>query len=320
MITENIEQSTLNPECGKIISGGLMNRVQVNSINAWVLAARPKTLAAGSVPVIVASALAVHFGQFKLLPAVLCLLFAVLSQIASNFSNDYFDFARQTDNEARLGPARAVASGWIPPESMLAGTFVAIGLACLFGSGLIYYGGWAMILVGAVCVVSLLAYTAGPWPLAYNGLGDLFVLIFFGLVAVVFSFYVQAGFFKSLVFVAGVIVGLPAVNILIVNNFRDYDNDRACDKRTTIVLFGRPFGKWLYLANGILACLLCFFFVEASVWAAILPLFYLFFHYRSWKKMCTLWEGRALNVLIGETSRNLLVLGLLFAVGVLMDR
>ena len=140
-----------------------MNRVPVNSINAWVLAARPKTLAAGSVPVIVASALAVHFGQFKLLPAVLCLLFALLSQIASNFSNDYFDFTKQTDNEARLGPARAVASGWIPPESMLAGTVVAIGLACLFGSGLIYYGGWAMILVGAVCVVSLLAYTAGPW-------------------------------------------------------------------------------------------------------------------------------------------------------------
>ncbi len=295
-----------------------MNDVKTNSVKAWLLAARPKTLAAGSVPVIVATALAAHFEQFKLVPAILCLLFALLAQIASNFSNDYFDFAKKTDNEDRLGPARAVASGWIPPRSMLIGTVVAIALACLFGSGLIYYGGWEMILVGAVCVVSLLAYTAGPWPLSYHGLGDLFVLIFFGLVAVAFSFYVQAGAFNTLVFVAGLMVGLAAVNILIVNNFRDYENDKACRKHTTIVLFGRLFGKWLYLANGIMACLLCLAFVKESVWAAILPLFCLFFHYRSWRKMCAIWSGRALNVLIGETARNLLILGLVFSLGLLM--
>lgn len=295
-----------------------MNNVKTHSVKAWVLASRPKTLAAGSVPVIVASALAAHFGQFRPVPAVLCLLFALLAQIASNFSNDYFDFARQTDNADRLGPARAVASGWIAPRSMLTGTFVAVGLACLFGTGLVFYGGWQMVLVGAVCVVSLLAYTAGPWPLAYHGLGDLFVLIFFGLVAVVFSFYVQTGSFTPLVFVAGFIVGLPAINILIINNFRDYENDRACRKHTTIVLFGRAFGNWFYLVNGIAACLLCIAFVHTSIWAALLPQLYLLFHYRSWRKMRTIWKGRALNTLIGETARNLLILGLLFTVGVLM--
>lgn len=295
-----------------------MNEVQLNSVKAWLLAARPKTLAAGSVPVLVASALAVHYRQFQLVPAVLCLFFALLAQIASNFSNDYFDFVKKTDNEERLGPARAVASGWITPDYMLIGTFVAITLACLFGSGLIYYGGWEMIPVGSVCVLALLAYTAGPWPLAYHGLGDLFVLIFFGLVAVVFSFYVQAQTFKPLIFVAGIIVGLPAVNILIINNFRDYENDKACRKHTTIVLFGRQFGKWVYLANGVMAYLLLLLFVDESIWAVILPLFYLICHYLSWKKMCAIWKGKALNVLIGETSRNLLILGLLFSAGLLM--
>jgi 1,4-dihydroxy-2-naphthoate octaprenyltransferase len=295
-----------------------MATVKPNSARAWILAARPKTLAAGSVPVLVGSALALHFGQFRLVPAVLCLLFALFAQVASNFSNDYFDFSRKTDNEYRLGPARAVASGWIAPRYMLTGTLLAIALACFFGSGLIYYGGWEMILVGCVCVLSLLAYTAGPWPLAYHGLGDLFVLIFFGLVAVVFSFYVQTQTFEPLVFVAGLVVGLPAVNILIINNFRDYENDRACRKQTTVVLFGRQFGKWIYLANGVTTWLLLLLFVNESVWAAALPAIYLIFHYKSWKKMCAIWEGRALNILIGETSRNLLILGLLFAAGLLL--
>ncbi|WP_029914699.1 1,4-dihydroxy-2-naphthoate polyprenyltransferase [Pelobacter seleniigenes] len=295
-----------------------MKDVKPDSLHAWLLAARPKTLAAGSVPVLVASALAGHFGHFQPLPAVLCLLFALLAQIASNFSNDYFDFVKKTDNDQRLGPARAVASGWIAPRSMLIGTALAIALACLFGLGLVYYGGWPMIPLGLVCVLALLAYTAGPWPLAYHGLGDLFVLIFFGLVAVAGSFYVQAGTVEPLIIIAGLIVGLPAVNILVVNNYRDYENDRACQKHTSIVLFGRTFGKWFYLGNGIVAVLLCLLFVRESVWAAGLPLGYLWLHVRSWRKMCALEAGRGLNVLIGETARNLLFLGLLFSGGLLL--
>jgi 1,4-dihydroxy-2-naphthoate polyprenyltransferase len=316
-VTSDVNKSSINLKNHAIFAEkyALMNEVKQNSLKAWILAARPKTLAAGSVPVMVATGLAAHFGQMRPIPAVLCLLFALLAQIASNFSNDYFDFIRKTDNEHRLGPARAVASGWIAPRTMLIGTLCTIGLACFFGLGLIFYGGWEMILVGIVCVLSLMAYTAGPWPLAYNGLGDLFVLVFFGLVAVVFSYYVQTLTVEWQVVVAGVVVGLPAVNILVLNNYRDRENDKACRKRTTIVLFGAAFGRRFYLMNGILACLLCLFFIRESFWAAVLPFLYLIPHYRTWRKMCLINEGRELNALLGETSRNLLIIGLLFTVG-----
>lgn len=292
--------------------------VKQNSVTAWLLAARPKTLAAGSVPVLVASGLAVHFGRFQWIPALLCLLFALLAQIASNFSNDYFDYIKKTDNEHRLGPARAVASGWIAPRKMFLGTLVVISMACLFGLGLVYFGGWEMILVGVCCVLALLAYTAGPWPLAYNGMGDLFVLTFFGLVAVVFSFYVQTQTYEPLVFLAGVMVGLPAVNILVLNNYRDRENDAACHKRTTIVLFGEAFGRYFYLLNGIVAVLLGLFFLKEAFWAAVLPFLYLIPHYLTWQKMCRIREGKALNDLLGKTARNLLIFGLLFTIGLLV--
>ncbi|OPZ99589.1 MAG: 1,4-dihydroxy-2-naphthoate octaprenyltransferase [Bacteroidetes bacterium ADurb.Bin416] len=295
-----------------------METVAKNSTKAWLLAARPKTLAAGSVPVLVASALAASMGRFQLVPAVLCLLFALLAQVASNFANDYFDFVKKTDNEDRLGPARAVASGWIDPHQMLIGLAVTITVACLFGLGLIYYGGWAMVLVGVVSVISLLAYTAGPWPLAYHGLGDLFVLVFFGFVAVVFTYYVQTGSFHPYAFVTGAMVGLQAVNILVLNNYRDRDTDRASGKKTTIVLLGEPFGRWFYLANGFSACLLGFLLWPVSFWAALLPLLYLWPHYTTWRKLVAIRQGKALNSLLWETSRNLLLLGLLISIGLLI--
>ncbi|MDD4921686.1 MAG: 1,4-dihydroxy-2-naphthoate polyprenyltransferase [Bacteroidales bacterium] len=295
-----------------------MHHVEKNSLKAWILAARPKTLAAGSVPILVASGLAAHFGQFKPIPALLCLVFALLAQIASNFSNDYFDFIKKTDGADRLGPERAVSSGWIDPPKMLYGTLMTIAVACILGLGLIYYGGWEMIVVGAVCVLSLLAYSTGPWPLSYHGLGDLFVLVFFGFVAVVFSFYVQAQTFHSLAFVSGAVVGLAAVNIMIINNFRDRETDRKSHKNTTIVIFGEVFAKWYYLINGIVACMLCLFFLQESVWAAILPFLYLIPHVITWKKMITINRGKALNKLIGETSGNMLILGLLLTIGLLL--
>jgi 1,4-dihydroxy-2-naphthoate octaprenyltransferase len=295
-----------------------LNTVRPDSFKAWLLATRPKTLAAGSVPVIVASALAFHYGCFRWVPAVLCLLFALLAQIASNFSNDYFDYVRKTDNEHRLGPARAVASGWISPGTMWKGTLVVVALACLSGLGLIAYGGWLMLLVGAVCVLALLAYTAGPWPLAYNGLGDVFVLLFFGFVAVIFSFYVQARTIEPLVILAGGMVGLPAVNILVLNNYRDRTNDKACGKRTTVVLFGEAFGRNFYRINGVLACAGALFFWKESLLAALLPLLYLIPHTLTWRKMVRIREGKALNALLGETARNLLLFGLLFSIGLLI--
>ncbi len=296
----------------------IMQTIEKNSFKAWILASRPKTLAAGSVPVIVASALAAHDGMFNLVPAILCLFFALLAQIASNFSNDYFDYKKKTDNEDRLGPARAVSSGWIDPGMMLVGIFVTITVACLFGMGLIWYGGWEMIIVGIVCVVSLLAYTAGPWPLAYNGLGDVFVLVFFGFVAVIFSNYVQTHLITPQAFICGGAVGLAAVNILILNNYRDRETDKKSNKKTTIVIFGEKFGRRFYLINGFISCILCLLFIaEGSYFAAFLPLLYLIPHILTWKKMVAIDKGKALNPLLGETSRNLLILGLLISAGLL---
>jgi 1,4-dihydroxy-2-naphthoate octaprenyltransferase len=296
-----------------------MQTIEKNSLKAWILASRPKTLAAGSVPVIVATALAAHDGMLNIIPAILCLFFALLAQVASNFSNDYFDFKKKTDNEDRLGPARAVSSGWIDPGMMLIGIFVTITVACLFGMGLLWYGGWEMIIVGIVCVVSLLAYTAGPWPLAYNGLGDVFVLVFFGFVAVIFSYYVQTHLITPQAFICGGAVGLAAVNILILNNYRDRETDKKSNKKTTIVIFGEKFGRRLYLINGFISCLLCMYFIiEESYFAAFLPLLYLIPHILTWKKMVAIDKGKALNPLLGETSRNLLILGVLVSAGLLL--
>lgn len=295
-----------------------MKDVKQNSMQAWLLATRPRTLAAGSIPVITASALAFKMGSFQATPAILCLLFALLAQIASNFSNDYFDFVKKTDNEERLGPARAVASGWIAPRYMLYGTLGVISLACIFGLGLIYYGGWAMVLVGIVCVLSLLAYTAGPYPLSYHGLGDVFVLVFFGWVAVMFSFYLQAGYFHPYAFAIGTSVGFGAINILVLNNYRDRENDRNSGKHTTIVLFGEKFGRYFYLINGLIAALLCLTLINLSLGAALLPLLYLPFHISTWNTMCKIYQGRELNKVLGLTARNLVILGVLLSIGLII--
>lgn len=296
-----------------------METITKNSLKAWLLAIRPKTLSASVVPVLVGWALIEHVKSFDWTPALLCLLFAVLAQIASNFSNDYYDFLKKTDNDDRLGPARAVASGWIEPKIMLKATLVVLALAGITGLGLIHYGGLSMIWVGLACVAALLAYTAGPYPLAYHGLGDVFVFVFFGLVSVVFTYYVQLHRFEPLVFFAGAIVGLQQVNILVVNNYRDRANDAVCKKRTTIVLFGEKFGRYFYLSNGIVACVLCLVFYVQSPWAAFLPWLFLIPHFRTWRKLCSIREGRALNPLLGETSRNLLLFGALFALGLLIE-
>ena len=158
---------------------------------AWVEAARPRTLPASVSPVLLGCALAYYDGMFDITPAVLCLLVALFAQIASNFANDYFDFKKGADREDRLGPERAVAQGWITPKAMLAGTFVMLGLACLSGLLLICFADWRLIWVGLAIAICVLAYSAGPFPLAYNGLGDVCVLLFYGVIPVCFTYYIQ---------------------------------------------------------------------------------------------------------------------------------
>lgn len=285
-------------------------------VKVWVEAARPKTLPASVSPVLLGCALAYCDGMFDWMPALLCLLVALFAQIASNFANDYFDFKKGADREDRLGPERAVAQGWITPRAMLLGTFVVLGVACLSGLLLICYADWRLIGVGIAIAICVLAYSAGPFPLAYNGLGDLCVLLFYGIIPVCFTYYIQTLSFSLLSFLLSIALGLLSVNILVVNNYRDYEQDKASHKRTTIVLFGRRFGKVFYILNETLAFLLVLPLVlDAPWWIQFLfgILFALCFY--TTRELLT-YEGRALNRTLGHTARNVFlfaaVLSLLF--------
>ncbi len=267
-------------------------------------ASRPKTLTASASPVLLGCALAYYDGMFDIVPAVLCFLVAIFAQIASNFANDYFDFKKGADREDRLGPERAVAQGWIAPKAMLVGTFVTLGVACLSGLLLICFADWRLIWVGIAIAVCVLAYSAGPYPLAYNGLGDICVLLFYGVIPVCFTYYIQTLSFSLLSFLLSVALGLLSVNILVVNNYRDYEQDKAACKRTTIVLFGRRFGRVFYIFNECMAFVLVLPLVlEAPRWILFLfgLLFVLCFY--TTRELITL-EGRALNRTLGHTARN----------------
>ena len=212
----------------------------------WLEAARPKTLPAAVIPVLVATALARAHGAASPAKAAVCLVFALLVQIGTNFANDYFDFRQGADTAERVGPRRAVAAGLVTPEAMLRATWVVLGLAFLVGLLLVVEGGWLLLPVGLVSIACAVAYTGGPYPLGYNGLGDLFVFIFFGLVAVCVTFFVQAGRPGPDVWLAGAAIGLLAANILVSNNYRDMETDARAGKRTLVVRFGRVFARRQY--------------------------------------------------------------------------
>lgn len=225
-------------------------------IRHWVLAARPRTLPAAAAPVIAGSAWAGHAGVFQLLPALICLLFAFAVQILANYANDYYDYLKGADTEDRIGPARAVASGWITSQQMRRALFINAAVAFALGLGLLAYGDWWFLLIGVLCLLCAVAYTGGPFPLAYLGLGDVFVMIFFGWVATSLTYYVQAGQFTVpvnqggevvgnwLIWITGSVIGGLAVLLLAINNYRDADTDRLANKRTLAVRFGREFVLW----------------------------------------------------------------------------
>ena len=284
-------------------------------VKDWISAARPRTLPASASPVIAASAYAFYAGTFRWVPAVLCLLFALLAQVASNMANDYFDYVKGSDKAGRVGPRRAVASGDIPPGAMLMGTFCVLGVACAVGLGLVFFAGWQLIPIGVIIAVFALAYTAGPYPLAYHGLGDVTVFLFFGLVAVNMTYYVQALQFDADVFLLSIAMGLLSINILLVNNYRDMEEDAAANKRTTVVLFGRRFALWWYFVNGLVAVLLLFpCLADFGIAYIFLPaIVYLFLHIKTGLAIKQR-VGEALNPLLGATARNLLVFTILVSV------
>lgn len=297
-----------------------METVRTNSAKAWILAARPKTLAGAAVPVLLGCALAWADGGFRGVPALLCFLFAFLMQIDANLINDLFDHLKGSDRQDRLGPERACAQGWITPRNMKRGIAVTTATACLAGLGLLFYGGAELIAVGAVCVLFAFLYTAGPYPLAYHGWGDVLVLVFFGFVPVGCTYYVMCYGWTANVTLVSLCCGLVIDTLLMVNNYRDREQDAASGKHTLVVRFGAKTGHILYLTLGIAASALCLLFLtEGRIWAALLPQFYLLFHIRSWREMTRIGRGRELNRILGQTSRNMLLFGILLSLGLILS-
>jgi 1,4-dihydroxy-2-naphthoate octaprenyltransferase len=291
----------------------------LNLWQVWWLAARPKTLPAAAAPVIVGTAVAISNGKFQFLPALAALLAALLLQIGANFANDVGDFQKGADTLERQGPLRVTQAGLLKPEQVVRGMWVVFGLAALVGVYLVVVAGWPVILIGVFSILAAVAYTAGPFPLGYYGLGEVFVFLFFGLAAVAGTYFVQAGEVTALALWASVPMGLLTVNILVVNNLRDIETDRAAGKKTLAVRFGVDGARLEYLI-----CLLGAFSIPPMLWLVGLaspwtliawlslplaqPLVGAIYHEK----------GSALNQTLVSTGRFELVFGLLFSLGLIL--
>lgn len=294
-----------------------MKEIKINSVKAWILASRPKTLSGAAVPVLIGSSLAYNDRYFAFTPAILCFIFAFLMQIDANFINDLFDFIKGSDGEDRLGPKRACAQGWISTEAMKRGIAFTTMTASLIGFFLLFFGGLEMIPVGILCIIFAFLYTAGPYPLAYHGWGDLLVIIFFGCIPVGCTYYVMSHTLTSSVTIASLACGIVIDSLLMVNNYRDFEQDKQNGKKTLIVKMGASSGKALYLITGVIAAELCWYFAfNGLYWAAILPQIYLIPHILTWNEMVIIGKGKELNRVLGKTGRNIFIFGLLLSLGI----
>ncbi|MFA6961680.1 MAG: 1,4-dihydroxy-2-naphthoate polyprenyltransferase [Opitutaceae bacterium] len=230
-----------------------MNTAKPSALSIWIGASRPRTLPAAVAPVLAASALAWRDGDFDLWPALACLVFALLIQIGTNFANDYYDFVKGADTAERVGPRRAVAAGLVSPSTMKRVMLGVFATAFAVGLTLLGFGGWPLLVIGVASIVCGIAYTGGPYPLGYNGLGDVFVFIFFGLVAVGATYFVQTGVLTPESWLIGTGIGALAANILVVNNYRDVETDAKAGKRTLVVRFGRTFARVQFVAAHVVA-------------------------------------------------------------------
>jgi len=287
----------------------------VNTWRAWLLAARPKTLTGAAVPVMIGAALAyAHCGGLRVVPALLCLAFALIMQIDANLVNDYFDWRRGNDDEERLGPKRACAEGWVTPNAMVKAIAVVTALACAVGLPLVAFGGWQLVAVGVLCVVFCFLYTT---TLSYLGLGDVLVLVFFGFIPVVLTYWLSltnGGTIGWDVWMAALGCGLAIDTLLVVNNYRDIDGDRKAGKRTLIVRIGERNARVLYLLLGVAAWALMFIVLlqHLPVLVCLISVIYLILHYQTFTQLRTL-KGRALNKVLGMTARNIFIYGLIFS-------
>lgn len=286
-------------------------------LKAWVLAIRPRTLPAAVAPVVVGTAMAAAAGLVLMGPAVAALLGALLLQVATNLANDYFDFQKGGDTEDRVGPTRVVQAGLLSPGAVLRGTWIVLALATLVGGYLVWVGGWPILVVGIAALICAVVYTGGPFPLAYHGLGDLFVFVFFGPVAVAGTYWVQARTFEPDLLVAGAGVGAMITAILVVNNLRDRDTDQAAGKRTLAVRLGEMGTRMEYLALVLAALVMPILGVAVWGWhpwtllalGAILPVA------RPLGTVFTYMDSAELNPVLGQTARAVTWYGGLLAAG-----
>ena len=298
------------------------DEIKTNSLKAWVLAARPKTLTAAAVPVMIGTAMAWNHTDgegFRYVAALLCFLFAFVMQIDANFVNDYFDFKRGNDDETRLGPERACAQGWVTDSAMKKALAITTAIACLVGLPLIIYGGLEMIGVGIACVVFCFLYTT---TLSYIAMGDVLVLLFFGIVPVCCTYYVEVPSvtWEELypVFLMSIGCGLVVDTLLLVNNYRDIENDKRAGKRTLVVFIGKKATEVLFLL--VVPIALAIMFVVGCKWQFVVLAVLMFVkHFVVWRKMVKIGEGRELNKVLGMTAANIFLYGVLASVCVILS-
>jgi len=287
---------------------------------AWFLAIRPRTLPAAAAGVVMGAAVAWADGRFRLVASLACLVAALLLQIGSNLANDVFDFERGSDTAGRLGPTRVTQAGLLTPAQVKGGMAVAFGLAVLPGLFLVRLGGVPIVVVGIASILAAIAYTGGPFPLGYHGLGELFVFLFFGLASVAGTYYVQAGVVSATAWAMAVPPGLLITAILVVNNLRDLEEDRRAGKRTLAVRLGERATKAEYLACLVLAYLALPVAALAGLapWPGLVAWLSLPLAFRAARVVLTL-TGRPLNEALAVTGQTALAFSVLFWIGMLLS-
>jgi len=292
---------------------------EINKFDTWILASRPKTLLAAIVPVLIGTSIVSFETKVNILAAAVALICSILIQVGTNFVNDLYDYLSGADSESRKGPTRALAAGLISVGEMKFAIVFVFVITFFLGLYLVYISTWVTLLIGLLSIFAGIAYTAGPYPLAYNGLGDVFVFLFFGIVGTVGTYYVQVVDISPLVLWSSIPVGALITNILVVNNYRDIDEDREVGKNTLAVKMGRRFSRYQYLIFMILSYLILFvvYFTFNHSYFVFLPLLTLPIAIRL-IRMIFLYDGEELNKTLELTAKLSAFYGLLFAVGILI--
>ena len=286
----------------------------------WIEAMRLRTLPVSLAGVICGCGCALLQGSFNAVTALLCVLFAALAQVASNFGNEYYDYRNGIDKRGREGFRRGVTEGEISPRAMKRATYATLSAAAVVGCLMLFYGPWWLVLVGITIMLFALGYSAGPYPLSHHGMGDVAVIIFFGIVPVTFTCYLQTGSFNNLYITlpTSLAVGLLAANVLVVNNYRDMDDDKAVNKRTTVVIFGRKVMCWCYMLAGVAAmAAMTTVWIELRLWSLPIVLVYIVLHLKNWQYLKKA-QGAALNPLLGKTAMTLLIFSLMLIVATIV--